>query len=41
STKLSYGDAKITIVLETKGFEHQEKIKQILKKSGYEAQIEV
>ncbi|MBL0703702.1 MAG: threonine ammonia-lyase, partial [Sulfurospirillum sp.] len=38
STKLSYGDAKITIVLETKGFEHQEKIKQILKKSGYEAQ---
>ena len=41
STKLSYGDAKITIVLETKGLEHQENIMQMLKKSGYEAQIEV
>jgi len=41
STKLSYGDAKITIVLETKGKEHQEKIMKMLKKSGYEAQVEV
>jgi threonine dehydratase len=41
STKLSYGDAKITIVLETKGEEHQNKIMKILQKNGYEAQIEV
>ncbi len=41
STKLSYGDAKITIVLETKGEDHQKKIMKMLKKSGYEAQIEV
>jgi len=41
STKLSYGDAKITIVLETKGKEHQKDILQILQKNGYEAQIEV
>ncbi len=41
STKLSYGDAKITIVLETKGEEHQNKIMKILQKKGYEAQIEV
>lgn len=41
STKLSYGDAKITIVLETKGLEHQENIMKILRNNGYEAQIEV
>jgi threonine dehydratase len=41
STKLSYGDAKITIVLETKGVEHQEKIMKMLQNNGYEAQIEV
>ena len=41
STKLSYGDAKITIVLETKGLNHQENIMKMLKSSGYEAQIEV
>ncbi len=35
STKLAYGDAKITIVLETKGKEHQDEIKSMLKKSGY------
>ncbi len=35
STKLAYGDAKITIVLETKGREHQNEIKEMLTKSGY------
>ena len=41
STKLSYGDAKITIVLETKGKEHQNEVMQMLTDNGYEAQIEV
>jgi len=41
STKLSYGDAKITIVLETKGKDHQENVMKMLQKSGYEAQIEI
>jgi threonine dehydratase len=41
STKLSYGDAKITIVLETKGEKHQNQVMQMLQKNGYEAQIEV
>jgi len=41
STKLSYGDAKITIVLETKGKEHQKKVMEMLQNNGYEAQIEV
>lgn len=41
STKLSYGDAKITIVLETKGKAHQSQIMDMLNKSGYEAQIEI
>jgi len=41
STKLSYGDAKITIVLETKGEVHQKKIMQMLQNRGYEVQIEV
>ena len=35
STKLAYGDAKITIVLETKGKEHQEYIKEMLSNNGY------
>ncbi len=35
STKLSYGDAKITIVLETKGLEHQQTIRDVLTKAGY------
>jgi len=35
STKLSYGDAKITIVLETKGVEHQETIRNVLSDAGY------
>ena len=41
STKLSYGDAKITIVIETKGMLHQEKVMKNLRENGYEAQIEV
>lgn len=41
STKLSYGDAKITIVLETKGKVHQSQVMDMLNKSGYEAQIEI
>lgn len=41
STKLSYGDAKITIVLETKGKDHQEKIQEMLKENNYEISIEV
>ncbi len=36
STKLSYGDASITITLETKGKEHQEKVAYALKSAGYE-----
>jgi threonine dehydratase len=35
STKLSYGDAQITIMLETKGVEHQEAIRGFLKDAGY------
>ena len=35
STRLDYGDASITITLETKGLEHQEKIKEVLEKSGF------
>lgn len=41
STKLSYGDAKITIVLETKGKKHQNQVMEMLQNNGYEAQIEV
>lgn len=36
STKLNYGDAMISITLETKGKEHQEEIRKILKEKGYE-----
>lgn len=36
STKLSYGDASITITLETKGKDHQEKVAYALKSAGYE-----
>ena len=35
STKLSYGDAHITIMLETKGNEHQTQIRSLLKEAGY------
>ncbi len=35
STTLSYGDANVTIALETKGNEHQEDIRTSLKKKGY------
>ncbi|EAU00472.1 threonine ammonia-lyase [Campylobacter curvus] len=36
STELEYGDASITITLETKGAEHQERIKKVLKEHGFE-----
>lgn len=35
STKLDYGDAMISITLETKGLEHQEELRKILKEKGY------
>ncbi len=35
STTLSYGDANVTIALETKGKEHQESIREALKNHGY------
>jgi threonine dehydratase len=35
STKLSYGDAQITIMLETKGVEHQAMIRQLLADAKY------
>ena len=35
STTLSYGDANVTIALETKGKEHQESIREALKKHKY------
>ncbi len=35
STTLSYGDANVTIALETKGKEHQNSIRDALKKHGY------
>ncbi len=41
STKLAYGDAKITIVLETKGKEHQDEIKSMLTKNGYHFEEEL
>ncbi len=41
STSLSYGDAQITIMLETKGNEHQEMIRQMMKKAGYPFKEEV
>ncbi|CAD7287169.1 threonine ammonia-lyase [Campylobacter suis] len=36
STELDYGDANITITLETKGKEHQEQVANSLKESGFE-----
>ena len=35
STSLSYGDANVTLALETKGAEHQEEIRQRLKSEAY------
>ena len=35
SISLDYGDANVTVHMETKGQEHQEQIKQILTKEGY------
>jgi threonine dehydratase len=41
STKLAYGDAKITIVLETKGEEHQSHVKEMLSNNGYLFEVEM
>jgi len=35
STSLSYGDANVTMALETKGKEHQESIRKVLKEHNY------
>jgi threonine dehydratase len=35
SVSLEFGDANVTIALETKGIEHQEEIRKLLKKAGY------
>ena len=35
SISLDYGDANVTVHMETKGHEHQELIKEVLKKEGY------
>ena len=41
STNLSYGDAQITIMLETKGLEHQKMIGSLLEAAGYAFKEEV
>jgi threonine dehydratase len=41
STSLSYGDANVTLALETKGKEHQEEIRQRLAKEGYSFNEEI
>jgi len=41
STTLSYGDAQITIMLETKGVEHQKTIRALLDEAGYPFKEEV
>lgn len=41
STQIDYGDAQITITLETKGADHQEAVLSALKKAGYKYQREV
>jgi threonine dehydratase len=41
STNLSYGDAQITIMLETKGIEHQKMIGSLLEAAGYVFKEEV
>lgn len=38
SVQLDFGDANITIAIETKGFEHQELIRKKLKENGYRFQ---
>ena len=35
SISLDYGDANVTVHMETKGKEHQQQIKEVLKKEGY------
>jgi threonine dehydratase len=39
SVKLDFGDATVTVSLETKGEEHQELIKNSLKEAGYKYQV--
>ena len=41
STSLSYGDANVTLALETKGDEHQEMIRERLTKEGYDYREEL
>ena len=41
STSLSYGDANVTLALETKGDEHQELIRQRLTQEGYDYREEL
>jgi threonine dehydratase len=41
STSLSYGDANVTLALETKGAEHQEEIRQMLLKNRYRFHEEI
>lgn len=41
STNLSYGDANVTLALETKGAEHQEEIRVRLKDAGYRFSEEI
>jgi len=36
STDLEFGDANVSVALETKGKEHQEEIRKILRENGYE-----
>jgi len=36
STDLEFGDAHVSVSLETKGKEHQEEIRRILRDNGYE-----
>ena len=36
STSLGYGDANVIVMLETKGKDHQEEIREELHKNGYE-----
>ena len=40
STTLSYGDANVTLAIETKGKEHQDEIREKLKQNRYRFQEE-
>jgi len=41
STSLSYGDANVTLALETKGFEHQEEVREKLRSEHYDFREEL